>query len=53
MEDNQTASKIACGARLTCFALWGILTLMATAAFTHAVPVSSHENTAATPVATE
>lgn len=53
MKEEQTAKKVMCGARLACFALWGVLTLMATAALVRAVPVAPQTNTAATPVVTE
>lgn len=53
MNEN-TANKVMGKARLACFALWGVLTLMATAALIHAVPVTSHASeTAATPVLAE
>ena len=51
--NEKTASKVMGKARLACFALWGILTLMATAALTHAVPVTAHTETTAATVVTE
>ena len=51
--NEKTANKMMSNARLACFAIWGVLTLMATAALVHAVPVTtSHADTTTTSVVT-